>query len=143
MHASSEQGTPQVSLPLTQKLIKPCAFGIFREASLHKHKPLNHRPLAIDSTSSPTPLPRGLASLGAFQSHLICITKDTCILSTFRKCHKFQLCARNEDKHYLFLIRNHNFTIVYKVLQGCSHTPSFTYCLWLLSWQLPSYYRVV
>lgn len=123
LHASSEQGTPQLSFSLTQKFSKLCAFGIFLEASSHRHNQLNLGPLGIHSTSSPPCLPQGLASLDAFQSHLICI-KRTHTLSSSRKCHKFQVVPEMRTKtKYLFLIINHDFTAVYEVLQGGGHTP--------------------
>ena len=40
----------------TWKLSKPHSFRFFMEASLHKHIWLNHWPLAVDSTSSPSSL---------------------------------------------------------------------------------------
>ena len=48
------------------------SFWVFTEASSHRHYWLNHRPLVIDSTSSPSPLP-GDRGMGLKVPALMCL----------------------------------------------------------------------
>ena len=69
--------TPSLSMPLSPHHFtnlealwtnpRPRRFGVFMEASIHRHNWLNCWPLAIDSTSSSSPLPRGQRGWGAWR----------------------------------------------------------------------------
>lgn len=116
----------------TRKLSKPCPL-VLMEASLHRHKWLNHWPLvnevnllplfpprrSVGRTESSNPQITWLSPLATSlhlyvpsKSHLINVTNDTFITLIFRKFQDLTSSVteiRTKTK-YMFLIRSHNLT---------------------------------